>query len=154
MNVTVDVINASGQADVPSRKDFHHWTSVALAHVSDRSAPHEVSIRIVNEAESAHLNETYRHKPGPTNVLSFPFSGYHPEDLVLMGDLAICAPVVEREAREQDKESRAHWGHMCVHGLLHLHGYDHESSVEAEEMEGQEIVILKQLGFADPYQSK
>jgi probable rRNA maturation factor len=72
-------------------------------------------------------------------------------DEMPLGDLAICASVVAREAREQGKAARAHWAHMVVHGVLHLLGYDHEDDVDARRMEGEEVRILAQLGFADPY---
>jgi probable rRNA maturation factor len=111
----------------------------------------EVVIRIVDEAESRQLNRDYRGKDRPTNVLSFPFEG--PEHLPMesLGDLVICAPVVEREAAEQGKSLEAHWAHMVVHGVLHLRGYDHLDDAEAEEMEGREVVILAALGYPDPY---
>lgn len=111
----------------------------------------EVVVRIVDEAESQALNRDYRGQDRPTNVLSFPFEG--PEHLPCesLGDLVICAPVVEREAVEQGKPLQAHWAHMIIHGLLHLRGYDHLEDAEAEEMEDLERQILADLGFADPY---
>ena len=110
----------------------------------------QLSIRIVNEAESAELNAHYRHKQGATNILSFPVPPGLPE--LLLGDLAICAAVVAREAQEQNKSADAHWAHMTVHGVLHLKGYDHEEPAEADAMEALERRILGQLGYADPYQ--
>jgi probable rRNA maturation factor len=114
---------------------------------------HELVVRIVDEAESAALNDRYRGKPEPTNVLSFPCES--PPGLALphLGDLVICAPVVEREAREQGKPSEAHWAHMLVHGLLHLRGYDHQNEAEAETMEALESAILGQLGYPNPYET-
>ena len=105
----------------------------------------ELTIRIVDEDESRTLNHSYRGKDKPTNVLSFAGEGE------VLGDLVICAPVVAREAREQDKTLRAHWAHMIVHGCLHLRGYDHEQQVDAERMESREIHILRRLGFENPY---
>jgi probable rRNA maturation factor len=98
------------------------------------------------------LNEYYRHKAGSTNVLSFPFEV--PEGVLshLLGDLVICAAVVEREAREQGKDLEAHWAHMVVHGMLHLQGYDHISETDAAVMEAEEIAILNSLGFPNPYE--
>ena len=106
----------------------------------------ELTIRIVDEAESQALNRDYRGKDKPTNVLSF--GG----DEGVLGDLVICAPVVAREAIEQNKTLREHWAHMVVHGCLHLQGYDHEIEADAQKMEAREIRILKSLGFPDPYQ--
>lgn len=120
-----------------------------------------LTIRIVGAAESRELNRTFRGKDKPTNVLSFPGAldvrsrgvtgnGQRSEPTEL-GDLAICAPVVAREAREQGKSPRAHWAHMVVHGVLHLLGYDHENDCEAEVMESREVQILSQFGYANPY---
>ena len=128
----------------------------------DRLDEAELGIRIVDEVESAELNQTYRDKPGPTNVLSFPFEmpdlpeGFatDEEDEIsanLLGDLVICAPVVAREAAEQGKPEVVHWAHMVVHGMLHLLGYDHLEPAESAEMEEQERQILAGLGIVDPY---
>lgn len=134
---------------LPSETEFRRWVAAALV------VPHasvEVVIRVVDETESASLNETYRHKQGPTNVLSFPFEAPPGVQSNLLGDLAVCAPVVEREAREQGKPASAHWAHMVVHGVLHLQGYDHLEAGAAEEMENLERRILSQLGYPDPYE--
>jgi probable rRNA maturation factor len=105
--------------------------------------------------ESQELNHQYRGKNKPTNVLSFPFEipEHLPEgvEIELLGDLIICAPVVEREAQEQNKALLAHWAHMTLHGCLHLLGYDHIEDKEAEEMESLEIEILQKMGFPNPY---
>lgn len=138
----------------PDRRQVVKWINTALEE-SDQS--YACVIRIVDEQESAELNERYRHKQGPTNVLSFPFEW--PEGLavaeeeegVLLGDLVICAPVVEREAVEQHKQLADHWAHMIIHGLLHLLGYDHIEENEAEEMEAKEIAILNKLQIENPY---
>jgi probable rRNA maturation factor len=119
-----------------------------------------VTIRIVGAAESRVLNRTWRRKDKPTNVLSFP--GGDPEALratghglpfeeMPLGDLAICAPIVAREARDQGKDPRAHWAHMVVHGVLHLLGYDHENDRDADVMESREVKILAECGYANPY---
>ena len=105
----------------------------------------ELTIRIVDEDESRVLNRDYRGKDKPTNVLSFEGEGQ------VLGDLVICAPVVAREAVEQDKTARAHWAHMVVHGCLHLRGYDHEHDDDARRMEARETTILRKLGFSNPY---
>ncbi|MEY4640132.1 MAG: Endoribonuclease YbeY [Pseudomonadota bacterium] len=149
MSVTVDLQNASGLRTVPLRRDFKRWASAALAYIAPE-ARGRLSIRIVDEAESAELNTHYRHKQGATNILSFPVPPGLPDSL--LGDLAICATVVEREATEQQKAADAHWAHLTVHGVLHLKGYDHEEPKAADEMEALEKHILQQLGYADPYQ--
>jgi len=105
-------------------------------------------VRIVGPAESRRLNRRFRKKDKPTNVLSFPY-----DDPGVLGDVVICAAVVEREAREQGKRSKAHWAHMVVHGVLHLRGYDHMRPADARVMEGRERAILARLSFPDPYQS-
>ncbi|MCB1807111.1 MAG: rRNA maturation RNase YbeY, partial [Candidatus Competibacteraceae bacterium] len=112
----------------------------------------ELTIRLVDEAESSMLNESYRHKQGPTNVLSFPFEAPIPEiDMPLLGDIVICVPVVEHEAAEQNKPLMAHWAHLVIHGVLHLQGYDHQTETEADVMEALEVTLLDRLGFPDPY---
>ncbi len=150
MNVTVDLQNASGLTSVPLRRQFKHWAMAAMSSIPSARTRCQLSIRIVDEAESAELNASYRQKQGPTNILSFPV----PHDLPtpLLGDLAICASVVEREAIAQCKQADAHWAHLTVHGVLHLNGYDHAEALTAATMEALEIKILEQLGYNDPYQ--
>ena len=112
----------------------------------------ELSLRLVDEAESADLNQRYRGKAGPTNVLSFPFEP--PPGIKgprYLGDLVICVPVVAREAAEQGKAPEAHWAHLVVHGVLHLLGYDHLDEAEAQAMEALETRLLANLGFPPPY---
>ena len=110
-----------------------------------------VCVRVVGNAESHRLNEGFRGKAKPTNVLSFPASTEECRYEGALGDLVVCAPVVAREAREQDKPLSAHWAHMVVHGTLHLLGYDHEQPRAASKMEKLEVAILQRLGFHDPY---
>lgn len=150
MSVTVDLQNASGVRSVPLRRDFKRWASATMAQLEPGTARSQLSIRIVDEAESAALNAHYRHKQGPTNILSFPVPAGLPP--ALLGDLAICAGVVAREAAEQNKSLDAHWAHLTVHGVLHLKGYDHEQPRDADVMEALEKHILEQLGYQDPYQ--
>jgi probable rRNA maturation factor len=147
--IDLDLQIASVAADLPSEADFLRWASAALAGRDGA----ELTVRIVDEAESAELNGAYRHKQGPTNVLSFPFAAPPGVTLPLLGDIVICAPVVAREAREQDKAPTAHWAHMVVHGCLHLLGYDHLVEEEAQRMESLETNILSGLGYPDPYQT-
>lgn len=147
MSVVVDVqrVVESG----PSDTDIQRWATAVLQ--AEQHADAELTVRIVDTAESAALNEQYRHKRGPTNVLSFPFECPPGVDLNLLGDLVICAPLVQQEARAQHKEEEAHWAHMVVHGTLHLLGYDHLHEDEAEAMENREIRIMEGLGYANPY---
>lgn len=112
----------------------------------------EVTLRIVDLVESRQLNSDYRNKDKPTNVLSFPFEAPEHIEVPFLGDLVVCAAVVEQEAREQKKRVENHWAHLCVHGLLHLLGYDHIEETEAQEMEGLETAILAKLNIDDPYQ--
>jgi probable rRNA maturation factor len=134
--------------NLPSEEQFRMWATAALAdHIEEA----ELSIRLIDEAESTELNLQYRQKAGPTNVLSFP-ADLPPElELPLLGDLAICKQVVEREATEQHKPLHDHWAHMVIHGTLHLLGYDHIDDDEAEEMEALEITLLSALNISNPY---
>lgn len=138
--------------DLPSPAQFQAWISAALAQGGwGQEAAAQLTLRIVDEAEGAELNETWRHKPGPTNVLSFPFEAPPGVDIPLLGDMVICAPVVAREAAEQHKTLPQHWAHLVVHGTLHLLGYDHLDEAEAEQMEALETQILRSLDYPDPY---
>lgn len=140
--------------NLPTEEQFHRW---AMTGLSQRQAESELTIRLVDEAESHELNLTYRGKNRPTNVLTFPFE--LPDtgedfDLPLLGDLVICRQVVEREALEQGISTESHWAHMVIHGSLHLLGYDHIEDEEAEEMETLETELMQSLGYADPYLSE
>jgi probable rRNA maturation factor len=132
---------------LPAVREVEKWARAA--YQSGNLA--QVSIRIVDEQESQTLNLQYRHNNQPTNVLSFPMHADIGGQAEMLGDLAICAPVVQREADEQGKSCLAHWAHMVVHGMLHLQGYDHEDRQQAEVMENLEIGILSSLGFENPY---
>ena len=139
------------ETGLPTLEQIEQWATAAVQPQSDEV---EMTVRIVDEAESHELNLNYRGKDRPTNVLSFPFECPDEVELPLLGDLVICRQVVEREAQEQDKPVMAHWAHMVVHGSLHLLGYDHIEDDEAEEMESLETQIMTGLGFADPYLSE
>ncbi|MCV6625850.1 MAG: rRNA maturation RNase YbeY [Cellvibrionaceae bacterium] len=148
MELQLDLDNASASEAVPSQAQFEAWLQAAL---KDHRAEAEVSIRLVDSAESQALNLQYRGKDKPTNVLSFP-ADLPPElALPLLGDLVICVPVMLAEAAEQGKTELAHWAHLCIHGCLHLLGYDHIEETEAEAMEALETELLAQLGYPDPY---
>ena len=152
-----------GAEPIPSQSQFETWVEAAL---EGRDSESELTIRIVSEEEISDLNQSYRDKSGSTNVLSFPFempdfgdevSGEslldesEQVDIPLLGDLVICAAVVNREAVEQNKVPEAHWAHMTIHGVFHLLGYDHIKPDEAEAMEKLEITCLSDLGYPTPY---
>lgn len=153
IDIDLDLQLASELTDLPSLEQLTLWSQHAIqiqGNQEDKQVK-ELTIRVVDEAESQELNGTYRGKEKPTNVLSFPFEAPEHVELSLLGDLVICAPVVEREASEQKKSLEAHWAHMVVHGVLHLQGYDHVNDTDAEVMEGLEIAILNALGYTNPY---
>lgn len=161
MIVDVEVQYVSEAEGIPDQAQIQYWVESALTLSKElekkkESRQAELVVRVVDREESAQLNQQYRGKQGATNVLSFPFempdevkeSG----DMNLLGDLIVCAPVVEEQAQEQGKELFAHWAHMVVHGCLHLIGYDHQVLVDAEEMESLETTILTEMGFPSPYE--
>lgn len=148
MNLSIDIQMACPTEEAPDEDSIKRWVSAAIRDEREIS---ELSLRIVDEQESADFNQQYRAKTGATNVLSFPFAAVTPEPLPILGDLIICAPVVNREAAEQMKTLQAHWAHIVVHGVLHLLGYDHIDDSDAEQMEALETVIMLNLGFPPPY---
>ena len=149
VRLALDVQRASVAAELPSDTQLRRWARAALADIGGN---HELTVRIVDAPESADLNADYRHKQGPTNVLSFPFEAPPGVNSRLLGDLVLCADVVQREAREQGKSPQAHWAHMIVHGVLHLRGFDHLTMIEAQAMETLETEILACLGYTNPYE--
>ncbi len=149
MPATADIEINSASANIPEKRFFIEWINAA---VSTHKPDAEVSICIVDEEESQSFNREYRHKDKPTNVLSFPAEIPDFIETPLIGDLIICAPVVEKEAIEQNKTLTSHWAHMVVHGTLHLLGYDHIEDDEAEAMEALETQILLDLGYPAPYE--
>jgi probable rRNA maturation factor len=116
------------------------WLRAAL------QAPAEITVRIVGEAEGRALNRDYRRKDHATNVLTFDYQ----REPVVVADLVLCAPVVEREASER-KTLEAHYAHLIVHGALHARGFDHERAADAKKMETHEVELLAALGYANPY---
>lgn len=120
------------------------WVKAALF------ADGELTLRFVDTEEGRLLNRTYRGKDYATNVLTFAYA--ENEEDPVTGDIVLCCPVVEAEAREQRKPLEAHYAHLIVHGVLHAQGYEHEEDAEAEEMEAIETETLQALGYADPYQ--
>lgn len=148
MKHTVDVQYAGPGKALPDEAKISHWARMALSGFDTSS---ELCIRIVDEEEGTLLNRTWRSKTGPTNVLSFPADPL-PEIIPrLLGDVIICAPVVEREASEQGKKREDHWAHMVIHGTLHLLGYDHINEMDAAAMEEKEISLLAELDIRNPY---
>jgi probable rRNA maturation factor len=150
MPLKLDLQLALNDETIPDMAQFQLWADTAADACS--CADKELVIRVVDAQESAEMNDRYRQKSGPTNVLSFPFEDPPGVKTSILGDLVICAPVVQREAEEQHKSSDAHWAHMLVHGVLHLCGYDHVDQSGTEQMESLETSILTGLGFPPPYE--
>ena len=148
ISLDLDLQIAVDNPHLPTQAEFETWVRTAIGQTMPVV---ELTIRIVDIAESQQLNSTYRGKDKPTNVLSFPFEAPQEVELPLLGDLVICAPVVEQEAIEQNKPLIAHWAHMVIHGSLHLLGYDHIIDEEADEMESLETQLVEGLGFDNPY---
>lgn len=147
----VEIQTIFASAGQPDEQQIQLWIDSALADVDQDT---EIVVRIVDEQESAELNQHYRHKQGPTNILSFPVEIPDGIDLNLLGDLVICAPVLEQEAQQQHKPLAHHWAHIIIHGVLHLLGYDHLDDEQAEEMESKEIALLQKLNIPNPYQQE
>ena len=164
MSVVVDVqmaLDDDTSVTFPNYDQIQAWASATISSADEKQQQGQwhddvqMTVRIVEETEICQLNADYRHKNGPTNVLSFPFEappGVPADEYEsTIGDLVVCASVVEKEAREQGKAVLAHWAHMIVHGTLHLLGYDHQNEQEAFEMESLEVRVLSDLGFSNPY---
>jgi probable rRNA maturation factor len=113
-------------------------------------APAQIAVRIVDEAEGRALNRAYRRRAHATNVLTFDYA----RTPVIVADLVLCAPVVEREARAARTPLLAHYAHLLVHGTLHAQGHDHLRAREAAAMQARESELLLELGFADPYRRR
>lgn len=149
MPITIQIIDDVRHECTPHQDDFTRWVNCAL--LSETTAT-EVSICLVSKIKSAELNEQYRHKIGPTNVLTFDYPAMPGIPAEILGDLIICSEVVITEAQAQNKPIQAHWAHLTIHGMLHLQGYDHETESEAQQMEQLETKLLQRLGYADPYE--
>lgn len=147
MSLTLELQIASSEQEVPGQTEFQHWLDTCFPELEG-----SVLVRVVDVEESAELNQHYRQKPGPTNVLSFPFDLPDAIENDHLGDLVLCAPVIRTEANEQGKIQQSHWSHMLIHGVLHLLGYDHLNDSEAEAMEAMEIDLLSRLAIANPYE--
>jgi len=162
--ITIGLQTAANFPTAPSAELFQAWATAIDSMVEATS---DVSLRIVDRDEMASLNQQYRNKEGTTNVLAFPCElptelpadwqqlAAMPEEstaeIIFLGDIVICAPVVSAEAEQQGKSEISHWAHLTVHGILHLLGFDHYEEADAERMEDTETAILKKLGFENPY---
>lgn len=144
MSIKISIQKLSKITDIPNNLQLKQFINAAILLPEGKT---EIALRIVDEAESQELNFAYRQKNKPTNVLAFPY-----EDPAYLGDLAVCAPIVAKEAKQQGKTILAHWAHLLVHGTLHLQGYDHIIDAERKSMEALEIAILNRLNFPNPYE--
>jgi probable rRNA maturation factor len=140
LSLSLQFADARHRAQLPRHK-VARWVRAALNH------PGEITVRVVDEEEGRTLNRDFRSRDYATNVLTFDYQ-HAP---MVVADLILCAPVVEREAREQGRSLEAHYAHLLVHGTLHAQGHDHEHDDEAQVMEARESELMLALGFADPY---
>ncbi len=148
MSIDLYIQRIIEQQEQPSDAEILKWVKTAIgAHRSEV----EMTIRITDKHEIQYLNHEYRQKNKPTNVLAFPLEQHEDLPIPLLGDLVVCAEVIEEEAKEQNKDMIAHWAHIIIHGTLHLLGYDHIEDKEAEEMESLETTLMQQLGYNNPY---
>lgn len=146
------------RTSLPTKESFSFWLVKALdvakkqSDIQKNELPAEIGLRIVTLEESRMLNAQYRGKDKATNVLSFESDLPEFVPSGFLGDLVVCADIVQQETTQQQKSLTDHWAHLCIHGTLHLLGFDHIDDIEADEMEALEIKILAQLGIDDPYQ--
>lgn len=149
----IELQNEMQFPNLPNFSQLQQWieTTFQLIPLTLDKSKFEITLRFIDKEESAELNETYRHKNGPTNILSFPDDSIPGFSSTSFGDLAICVPLVVDEANAQSKTVEAHFAHLIIHGILHLVGYDHVKRKEANEMEDLEIKILSRLGYENPY---
>ena len=163
-NVTLSlaVLDATEGSNIPSDQCLSEWASAAFANAAlNLCGAVDIAIRIVDELEMADLNGRFRDKPSATNVLSFVnddppiMSSVGPQEAEAppywLGDIALCAAVIDREAVEQGKALNDHYAHMVTHGVLHLCGFDHQNDDDAQRMEALEVAILAQFGINNPY---
>ena len=152
MSLQVDLLSHS-DFSCPTLAEFSQWVNTALDFAPKNISENleEITIKIVDKTESQQLNETFRHKKGPTNILSFSYDQIPGFEQTSLGDLAICAEIVENEANSLNIDISDHWAHLTIHGTLHLLGYDHIEEDDAKIMEALEVSILKHFNIANPY---
>ncbi len=146
--VLLELQIASSSIDVPTKNFFETCVAHTLSAYRKRG---ELTIRLVDRDEACDLNRRWRGKNAATNVLSFPAKDVEHAAPDLLGDLALCVPVVHAEAQARGISPEAHWAHLVVHGVLHLLGFDHEEESKAQEMEDVERAVLSEMGYVDPY---
>ena len=144
----ISIHRAYKSCGIPSNHAIKRWASLALGTLSKES---ELSIRIVDQEESALLNKKFRNKVGSTNILSFPMNIESPDHLIFLGDLVICAQTIANEAEQQQKKLDEHWAHIVIHGILHLLGYSHDKSSNTKTMEDLERKLLSEINISNPY---
>jgi probable rRNA maturation factor len=140
LRLALQFADARHRALLP-RHRVARWIRAAL------DAPAQITVRVVDAPEARALNRDYRQQDHATNVLTFDYA----RAPVVVADLVLCAPVVEREAAAQGKALADHYAHLLVHGTLHAQGWDHGSRAEARRMEARETALLAALGLPDPY---
>ena len=155
MTLQLTLQSVTAVKNLPRRVQFKAWLTTVL---SKNKTSAEITLRIVDGAESAALNKAYRGIDAPTNVLTFVYASIPPllpneQRGEVAGDIVLCAPIVEAEALSQGKLLLAHWAHLTLHGLYHLLGHDHVQDVDAAQMEALEIEALAALGFPSPYET-
>lgn len=151
MNIELDLQIVTNITALPKESDFLKWINAALVGLRETA---ELCVRIVNIDEMITLNQNYRNKTGPTNVLSFPSTLPTEIEPNYLGDIILCAPVVLEEASKEHKPLLEHFAHLTLHGVLHLLGYDHIQEADALIMEALEIKILSELGISNPYREE
>ena len=134
---------ACNAAGIPPRHWLRGWAKAALRRKA------RLTVRIVGAREGRSLNKRYRGRDYATNVLTFVYDDRN----TLSGDIALCAPVIAKEARDHGKTAESHYAHLMVHAVLHLQGFDHEAPKQAADMEAREIRILRALGYENPYET-
>lgn len=151
--INIILLNEMQLKNIPSQKQFQLWIVTSIENISTKIPEQfsEVCISIIDKETSAKLNAIYRKKSGSTNILSFTYDSMPGIEETSLGDLAICAEIVETEAKIQKRKLESHWAHLTVHGFLHLLGYDHIIENDAVIMESLEIKILKKMGIENPY---